>query len=94
MTTRERELLDFIATHIHVHRISPSFSEMMAATGIKSRSDISRLVHQLTDKGHIIFTPNRARAIELPPSAAAIEQAWRAGYDAGVAAWERKSVNA
>ena len=83
MTARERELLDFITTRIRDHRISPSFSEMMAATGIRSKSDISRLVHQLADKGHIIVKPYRARAIELPPSAEAIEQARQEGYDAG-----------
>ena len=86
MTSRERELLDFITTYIRVHRYSPSYDEMMVALVIKSKSDISRLERQLADKGHIIFTPNRARAIEMPTSQSAIDQAWRAGYNAGVAA--------
>lgn len=91
MTGRERELLDFITTYIRVHRFSPSFDEMSVALGAKSKSEISRIVHQLADKSHIIFTPNSARAIELPPSAGAIDQAWRAGYEAGVAACEHES---
>jgi repressor LexA len=68
LTHQMRDLLDFITTSTAENRgVSPSYAEMMAATGLKSKSNIHRLLKALEERQYIRRIPNRARAIEVLP---------------------------
>ena len=66
LTPREKQLVDFISAYIAENGgIGPSYNEMCAGIGIKSKSSISRLVTQLESKGILARLPHRARCIAI-----------------------------
>lgn len=54
MTKRQKQLLDFIAAYIGEHGICPSYDEMRDALGLKSKSNINRIVVALIDRGYLV----------------------------------------
>lgn len=67
LTLRQRELLTFIQGRLETSAIAPSFDEMAAHLGLKSKSGVLRLVDALVERGHLVRMRQRARAIALPP---------------------------
>jgi SOS-response transcriptional repressor LexA len=65
LTRQQHNLLVFICDYIDREHVSPSYVEMQAHLGLKSRSGINRLVYGLKDRGYIEVAPQRARAIEV-----------------------------
>ena len=65
LTRREVELKRFIAYEIAVYGCAPTFDEMRAHLGVKSKSSVHRLVTSLEHRGHIRRDFRRARAIEI-----------------------------
>lgn len=65
LTARQSECLAFIQDTMAVSKIGPSFDEIKAALGLSSKSGVHRLVHGLAERGHIHFTPDRRRTIQL-----------------------------
>src|SRR6188768_1621726 len=85
LTRKQNELLLFINKRLNEGGISPSFDEMKAALGLKSKSGIHRLITGLEERGFIHRLPHRARALEvvrLPENqqAAAAQQAGKPGF--------------
>ncbi len=68
LTTRQKELFDFIKSYIDTHSISPSFDEMKEALGLRSRSGVFRLLDEIEQKGFIRRYPLKSRAIEISPN--------------------------
>jgi repressor LexA len=67
MTERQREMLNYIAGYIDRNGgVSPSFDEMQAALGLKSKSGVHRLIVSLEKHGRIKRLPGQARSIVLP----------------------------
>ncbi len=71
MTKRERDLLAFICTFIEDRGKAPTYAEMAAGIGVKSRGNAHRLVRKLADQGYITFEPNSFRSIEVIDAKAA-----------------------
>lgn len=46
-------VLDFIKAYIRLHGIPPSFEVIAKGIGLRSKSNIHRIVHRLEDDGHI-----------------------------------------
>lgn len=69
LTQRQLQLLRFIHAYMQEHGVPPSFEEMRAALGLRSKSGIHRLISALEERGHIRRLPYRARALEVvrPP---------------------------
>ncbi|MGH6931460.1 MAG: transcriptional repressor LexA [Dongiaceae bacterium] len=65
LTRKQNELLHYINRHLTEHGISPSFDEMKAALGLKSKSGIHRLVTGLEERGFIRRLAHKARALEV-----------------------------
>lgn len=65
MTERQAQLLGFIRSRVEADGVAPSFDEMLAFTGLRSKSGIHRLLTALEERGHIFRIPNRARCIAL-----------------------------
>lgn len=65
LTRKQRELLLFIHKRLQEDDVPPSFEEMKAALGLKSKSGIHRLISGLEERGYIKRLPHRARALEI-----------------------------
>jgi SOS-response transcriptional repressor LexA len=66
MTPTQNNALRFIRSYIENNGgVSPSFTEIGAALGLKSKSNVSRIVVELERRGHIRRLHNRMRAIEV-----------------------------
>lgn len=81
LTARQHALLLFIQRHIDARGHSPSFAEMGAALGSRSKSGITKAIEQLLERGYIARIPERWRSItvvrRIPDDAGATE-AYRA----------------
>lgn len=65
LTPRQRDLLDFIRSYIAKHESAPSYDEMAAGIGLRSKSPISDIIDALVERGAIDRLPNRARTVTL-----------------------------
>ncbi len=65
LTAKMHELLVFLDARARQGGPAPSFEEMRAALGLKSKSGVHRLVAALEERGFIRRLPNRARALEV-----------------------------
>lgn len=74
LTRKQHELLMFIERHLRETGFSPSFEEMKAHLGLRSKSGVHRLITALEERGFLARRAHRARALEvlrLPESASA-----------------------
>jgi SOS-response transcriptional repressor LexA len=65
LTARQKQLLDFIRSEIARCGVAPSYDEMAAAIGVRSKSGVNRLLLGLEERGAIRRLPSRRRAIEV-----------------------------
>lgn len=65
LTQKQHDLLMFLAKELDANGVCPSYTEMMAALNIKSKSEIHRLVTALEQREFIYRIPHLARAIEV-----------------------------
>lgn|GEM_PF-1015075 len=65
MTPRQKQALDFVTAFIAERGFGPSYSEIQAAMGLKTRSRVAVLLDALVEQGRLRRTPNRARGIEV-----------------------------
>lgn len=65
LTRQQADLLAFIKAYTAQHGVCPSYQEMQAAAGLKSKSGIPRMLAALEERGRIRRLHNRARAIEV-----------------------------
>lgn len=66
LTRQQRNLLDYIMAYRKAHKgVVPSYEEMCAGIGVRSKSGIHRLIKALEERGHITRLPDRARAIQI-----------------------------
>lgn len=68
MTPEMRRTLTVIQEYYALHGFAPSIREIMASEGGKSTGAVSRRIHMLIDRGHLVRLPGRDRAI-APASA-------------------------
>ena len=65
LTPRMLALLRYVQGYQEAHGISPDYEEMVAGTGVASKSRIGAKLDALEERGHIRRLRNRARAIEV-----------------------------
>lgn len=64
MTSRQQMVLDFIRIYMEEKRVSPTLQNIAEGLGMRSRSNIHRIVHSLKKMGHLKVGTG-FRAIEL-----------------------------
>src|SRR5256885_4879753 len=67
LTRRQREILDFISTHIESKGYAPSFEEIARQFGFQSLATVHEHLTNLERKGYIRRAHNESRAIEVVP---------------------------
>ena len=65
LTKRQHELLSFLVDYQKDNVRSPSYEEMRAALGLKSKSAVHALVEGLIKRKYCRRVPNRARALKI-----------------------------
>jgi len=70
MTKRRQLVLDFIRAYIRLHGVPPSYEVIAKGIGLKSKSNIHRIVHRLKADGHLVTKPYKFHAIRLVDSSA------------------------
>lgn len=65
LTRKQKELLILIRDRLAGEGVPPSFDEMKAELGLRSKSGIHRLITGLEERGFIKRLPHRARALEI-----------------------------
>lgn len=65
LTPKQHKLLMYIDSFIKTNGHSPSFEEMKAAVGLKSKSGIHALINSLEERGFIRKLAHKARALEV-----------------------------
>src|SRR5712692_10601693 len=67
LTRRQREILDFISTHIESKGYAPSFEEIARRFSFTSLATVHEHLSNLERKGYIRRAHNESRAIEIVP---------------------------
>ena len=65
MTPRQAQLLAFLTERQRAGGAMPSYVEMAASLGIRSKSGVSRIIDALVELGRIRRTPGHFRSIEV-----------------------------
>jgi repressor LexA len=68
MTKRRKLVLDFIRAYIKLHGVPPSYEVIARGIGLKSKSNIHRIIHRLKEDGHLVTKPYKFHAIRLVDS--------------------------
>jgi repressor LexA len=67
LTRRQREILDFLASHIQAKGYAPSFEEIAGQFSFQSLATVHEHLTNLERKGYIRRAHNESRAIEIVP---------------------------
>ena len=84
LTPKQHKLLQFIEETLAKQQVSPSFEEMRAYMGLKSKSGIHRLIAGLEARGYVRHLPNQARALEVIPHQANLSAFYSVSNDDSV----------
>jgi SOS-response transcriptional repressor LexA len=76
LTPRQREVLDVLITAIDSTGVTPSFQEIADTAGLGSKSEVSRILDALEQRGWIERQHNRARAIRILRRPEDLEAQW------------------
>lgn len=65
MTKHRQLVLDFIRAYIRLHGVPPSYEVIAKGIGLKSKSNVHRIVHRLKEDGHLTVRPYKFNSIRL-----------------------------
>lgn len=65
MTGRWELVLKFIKAYQKLHGVTPSYEVMAKGLGMKSRSNMHRIVWRLEQEGHLMVKPRRLNGIKV-----------------------------
>lgn len=65
MTPKWEMLLQFIQAYIKLHGVSPSYDVMAKGMGLRSRSNMHRIVKRLREEGHLDVRPRKVYGVRV-----------------------------
>jgi repressor LexA len=65
VTERQTLVLEFIQTYIRMKGFAPSMQDIATGLGLKSRSNIHRVIHDLRRQGHLRLNPHKVRTVKV-----------------------------
>ena len=68
MTSRQREILNFVGEFIDKKGFSPSFQDIAKATKLRSLATVSKHIDGLIAQGKLVKSPNTKRSLEIVDS--------------------------
>ncbi len=77
LTHKQNQLLAFLKSRLAESQVAPSYEEMAAHLGLKSKQGIHRLILGLEERGAIRRIPGKARAVEIAEGETAAVSSFR-----------------
>lgn len=65
MTPQWELVLRFIKAYIRMHGVSPSYDVLARGIGMKSRSNVHRMVKRLEEEGHLERKPRKFYGVKV-----------------------------
>tara|TARA_R110002126_G_scaffold19460_2_gene72953 strand:- start:3694 stop:3942 length:249 start_codon:yes stop_codon:yes gene_type:complete len=65
MNAQYQLVLDFIKAYIKLHGVSPSYTVIAKGLGLRSKSNIHRIIHILKDEGLVTIKPYQFNSIRV-----------------------------
>ena len=65
MTPRQASVLEAIRAHQEAHGHTPTYEEIAAAIGLKSRGNVARVIACLRSRGYVLPSKRRARSVAI-----------------------------
>jgi len=65
VTPRQQKVLEFVQAYITVKGYAPSYNNIAQGLGLKSRSNIHRIVHDLRIAGFLKIDPHKFRSLKV-----------------------------
>jgi repressor LexA len=65
MTDHRRMIFEFIKAYIRLHGVSPSYEVIAKEMGLRSKSNIHRIVHRLRTDGYLEVKPYKFHSIKV-----------------------------
>ena len=65
MQEKHKLVLDFIKAYIKLHGVAPSYSVIARGLGMKSKSNIHRIIHKLKEGGMVAVKPYQFNSIRV-----------------------------
>ena len=65
MTPKQKLTLEFIKAYMAVKGYAPSYRNIAEGIGLKSKSNVHRLVHALKEQGLLDLDPHRIRSMKV-----------------------------
>lgn len=65
LNEKHQLVLDFIRAYVRLHGVPPSYSVIARGLGLKSKSNIHRVIHILQDQGLLVIKPHKFNSIKL-----------------------------
>ena len=65
MQAKHQLVLDFIKAYIKIHGVAPSYAVIAKGLGMKSKSNIHRIIHKLKDEGMVAVKPYQFNSIRV-----------------------------
>ena len=65
MTPKQKIALEFIKKYMEIKGYAPSYQNIAQGLGIKSKSNVHRLVHALQKQGVLELEPHKIRSLKV-----------------------------
>jgi repressor LexA len=65
MTSRQEMVFAFIKAYIDIKGFPPSMQDVATGLGLRSRSNMHRIIHGLVEEGLLSISKNKARTIKI-----------------------------
>ena len=65
MQEKHQLVLDFVKAYIKLHGVAPSYAVIAKGLGMKSKSNIHRIIHKLVDEGLVVVKPYKFNSIKV-----------------------------
>ena len=65
MTPQWEKILRFIRAYTRLHGVSPSYAVLASSFGMKSRSNMHRMVKRLEEEGHLEIRPGKIYGVRV-----------------------------
>ena len=65
MSDKHKLIFEFIKAYMKIHGVAPSYSVIARGIGLKSKSNVHRVIHVLQDHGLLTIKPHKCNSIRI-----------------------------
>ena len=65
MQPKHQLVFDFIKAYMRLHGVAPSYAVIAKGIGLKSKSNVHRIIHKLEEEGLVTVKPYKFNSIKI-----------------------------